>query len=169
MQGGVGEAPSIRSREDQSVNKFGVLATKTRSLVAVSWRGASSQVDGDLVSSVTACALVFISLHFFQSFVERQWRVSLFSPMLIQVKTETDGASLNSPKKRRSRFMWIPLVLKQEKMKQVAFMYSWSRQCMYWRILYKFTYCSISHFWRPWCSFSLNNIKAVLARLNFQV
>ena len=71
MQGGVGEAPSIRSR-DQSVNKFGVLATKTRSLVAVSWRGASSQVDGDLVSSVTACALVFISLHFFQSFVERQ-------------------------------------------------------------------------------------------------
>ena len=82
MQGGVGEAPSIRSREDQSVNKFGVLATKTRSLVAVSWRGASSQVDGDLVSSVTACALVFISLHFFQSFVERQWRVSLFSPML---------------------------------------------------------------------------------------
>ena len=65
MQGGVGEAPSIRSREDQSDNKFGVLATKTRSLVAVSWRGASSQVDGDLVSSVTACALVFISLHFF--------------------------------------------------------------------------------------------------------
>lgn len=40
MQGGVGEAPSIRWREDQSVNKFGVLATKTRSLVAVSWRGA---------------------------------------------------------------------------------------------------------------------------------
>lgn len=62
----VGEAPSIRSREDQSVNKFGVLATKTRSLVAVSWRGRL--VPGGwrhLVSSVTACALAFIFSTFF--------------------------------------------------------------------------------------------------------
>lgn len=106
--GGGGSWHSTDGRSE-SVNKFGVLATETRSLVPVSWREASSQVDCDLVSSVPACARVFISPHsrllFFQSFVRRQRRVGLSSPMLFWVKAETDGASLNSPKKRASRFM----------------------------------------------------------------
>lgn len=58
----------------EPVNKFGVLATETRSLVSASWREASSQVDGDLVSSVAACARAFISLH----------SCSLFFPVLCQ-------------------------------------------------------------------------------------
>lgn len=67
-----------------------------------------SQVDGDLVSSITACALVSIALYpcaVFSLLCQETVKVGLFSPMLIQVKAEADGASLNSPKKRTYRFM----------------------------------------------------------------
>lgn len=148
MQGGVGEAPGIRLREDQSqLISLGCWRLKPDHWWLSAGEGRHPRWTvtwSALLQCVPSYSFLSTPVHFFQSFVKRQWRVGLFSPMLIQVKTETDGASLNSLKKRRSRFMWIPLVLKQEKIKQVAFMYSWSRQRVYWRIQYKFTYCSIS-------------------------
>jgi hypothetical protein len=110
MQGGEGEAPGIRQMEDQSrLISLGRWRLKPDHWCLSAgerrhprWTATWSAPFQRGPEYSFLCSLVYF---FFNPLSGDSGGVGLSSPMLFWVKAETDGASLNSPKKRTSRFM----------------------------------------------------------------